>query len=202
MNYQKIYDQIIERAKTRKLEGYREKHHIIPRCIGGINEKSNIVELTAREHFLCHWLLYEIYPSNYKLAYAFNKMCHIKSSSARDYIPSSRIVEYSRIKMAELNTGNNNPFYDKKHSEKTKQKIREKVLGYVHTLEARSKMGRSRYGKDNPQFGKPSPIRRLVKDLDTDQIFDSVFDAAKYYGVTSASIIYRIRSKNYNLEYI
>ena len=47
MNYQKIYDSIIERSKSRQLDCYREKHHIIPRCIGGGSEKSNIVELSG-----------------------------------------------------------------------------------------------------------------------------------------------------------
>ena len=60
MNYQRIYNQIIERAKTRQLNCYKEKHHIIPRCIGG-KDINNIVELTAKEHFLCHRLLCEIY---------------------------------------------------------------------------------------------------------------------------------------------
>ena len=49
MNYQRIYDQIIERARTRQLEGYVEKHHIVPRCLGGTNNTENIVQLTARE---------------------------------------------------------------------------------------------------------------------------------------------------------
>ena len=44
MNYQRIYNQIIERAKTRQLEGYVEKHHIIPRCLGGLDDKENIVK--------------------------------------------------------------------------------------------------------------------------------------------------------------
>ena len=30
MNYERIYNAIIERAKTRQLEGYKERHHIIP----------------------------------------------------------------------------------------------------------------------------------------------------------------------------
>ena len=97
MNYQKIYDQIIERAKTRKLECYKEKHHIIPKCIGGRNEKSNIVELMAREHFLCHWLLHEIYQTNSKLAFAFWGMCNQKNANQKErYIPSSRTYEYAR----------------------------------------------------------------------------------------------------------
>ena len=70
MDYQKIYNQIVEKAKNRMLEGYKEKHHIIPKCLGGNNDKDNLVELTAREHFLCHMLLCEIYPKEYKLKHA------------------------------------------------------------------------------------------------------------------------------------
>lgn len=55
--YTKIYYQLINRARCRTVEGYREKHHIIPKCIGGTNDKSNLVSLTAREHFICHLLL-------------------------------------------------------------------------------------------------------------------------------------------------
>jgi len=40
VNYQNIHDAIIERAKTRTLEGYGEKHHIIPKSMGGSNAKS------------------------------------------------------------------------------------------------------------------------------------------------------------------
>ena len=67
MDYQKIYNQIIERAKNRILECYKEKHHIVPKCLGGDNNENNLVELTAREHFLCHMLLCEIYPNENKL---------------------------------------------------------------------------------------------------------------------------------------
>jgi len=70
MDYTKIYNQITERAQTQKIEGYVEKHHIIPRCMGGIDDKDNLVRLTSREHFLCHMLLVEIYPQEYKLKYA------------------------------------------------------------------------------------------------------------------------------------
>lgn len=91
MDYQKIYDQIIDRAKGRILEGYREKHHIIPKCMGGSNEKENLVELTAREHFICHWLLCRIYPENRKLGHAFWFMSKQNSpTQQRDYIVSSR----------------------------------------------------------------------------------------------------------------
>ena len=70
MNYEKIYNQIVNRAKNRILECYTEKHHIIPRCMGGSDDKENLVSLTAREHFLCHHLLVRIYPENIKLKFA------------------------------------------------------------------------------------------------------------------------------------
>ena len=91
MNYQRIYDQIVDRAKERKLEGYKEKHHIIPKCMGGSNEKQNLIELTAREHFICHWLLCRIYPENRKLGHAFWFMSKQNApTQKRDYIVSSR----------------------------------------------------------------------------------------------------------------
>jgi hypothetical protein len=70
MNYKLIYDNIITRAKTRNIEGYSEKHHIIPKCLGGIDDKSNIVKLTAKEHFVCHQLLVKIHPTIGSLVYA------------------------------------------------------------------------------------------------------------------------------------
>ena len=50
MNYQRIHDAIIESASNRTLLGYREKHHVIPRCMGGVDTANNLVELTAREN--------------------------------------------------------------------------------------------------------------------------------------------------------
>ena len=57
--YTKCYYSIVERAKSRVLstEIYTEKHHVVPSSLGGTNEKSNLVKLTAREHFICHLLL-------------------------------------------------------------------------------------------------------------------------------------------------
>lgn len=55
--YTSTYYRIIERSKNRNIFGYTEKHHIIPKSLGGTNSKTNIVVLTAREHYLCHLLL-------------------------------------------------------------------------------------------------------------------------------------------------
>ena len=68
MDYQKIYSQLILKAKERKtVEGYKELHHIIPKCVKGTDDVNNLVELTAKEHFIAHLLLTEIYPKSQKI---------------------------------------------------------------------------------------------------------------------------------------
>jgi hypothetical protein len=81
MQYQKIYDQIIQRAKTRNLMEYGEKHHILPRCLGGNNLPDNIVKLTFREHFICHWILCKLNPGNLKLHHAFSCMTMVSRTN-------------------------------------------------------------------------------------------------------------------------
>lgn len=85
MNYLKNYNDYAEYVKKemiagrrpknyadkKNFSGYFEMHHIIPRCMGGNDEEENIVALTAREHFLAHYLLMKIYPNEYKLGLAF-----------------------------------------------------------------------------------------------------------------------------------
>ena len=106
MNYQKIYNQLIERGKVRNFTNrkvqYFEKHHIIPHCLGGSDDDSNLVNLTAREHFLAHWLLHRIYPDNYKLACAFLK-CAFGHSKQRNFIPSSRSYEEAKLVLYQKN---------------------------------------------------------------------------------------------------
>lgn len=70
MNYKKHYDKLMERSKTRTLEGYVEKHHIVPRCLGGTDDIANIAILTPEEHFLAHQLLVKIYPKSSPLVKA------------------------------------------------------------------------------------------------------------------------------------
>ena len=75
MDYNKHYFLLIDRAKTRIIDGYTENHHIIPRCLGGDDNPENLVRLTPEEHYLSHQLLVKIYPNNSKLIYAALMMC-------------------------------------------------------------------------------------------------------------------------------
>ena len=74
--YTKWYQTIIENAKNRVSDGYTERHHIHPRSLGGTDDKDNLVDLTAREHFICHWLLTKMHTgeARAKMIYALNGM--------------------------------------------------------------------------------------------------------------------------------
>lgn len=61
MNYQAHYDRLIARARGRVLTGYRERHHVLPRYMGGGDEKANLVELTPEEHYVAHQLLVKMH---------------------------------------------------------------------------------------------------------------------------------------------
>ena len=98
MNYQRIHDAIIDRARNRKLQGYREQHHVIPRCLGGTDDKSNLVELTAREHFIVHKLLCELFPDNKKLVHAYWLMANKTQSGNQQRIYNVSSKEYQRLK--------------------------------------------------------------------------------------------------------
>ena len=106
MNYQKVYDRIIGRAKTRKLEGYKEKHHIVPKCLGGGNEKGNLVELLPEEHYICHLLLHRMYPTNKKLEWAFLMMVLCRSSNQQRKPVSNKTYSKAKERIANLNREN------------------------------------------------------------------------------------------------
>ena len=67
-------------------------HHIKPRSLDGTDDKENIVKLTAREHFVCHWLLVKMYDKGTeerkKMLYAFWSMKRQPTTSATRYINS------------------------------------------------------------------------------------------------------------------
>ncbi len=72
MNYQKHYDKLILRARIRNLDSrmYVEKHHVVPKCMDDSLSNTDVVKLTAEEHFVAHLFLTKIYPDNNKLIHA------------------------------------------------------------------------------------------------------------------------------------
>lgn len=158
MNYRRIYNNLVDRAVDRNIDGYTERHHIIPTCLGGADDKDNIVELTAREHFLAHWLLYRIYPNNSSIAYAFHIMCYDKHGNRfSNFTPSSRMVGEAREAQASARTGSY-------HSQETKEKISKGVQlaysegrinrDYTITQIQKQRMSEAKLGKDRPDKDK------------------------------------------------
>jgi hypothetical protein len=141
--YKSWHDSIIEKAKKKEITGYFERHHIIPKCLGGHNKKDNIVKLTAKEHFIIHMLLCKFTKGNayHKMLYAFQAMTKLKHSThKRLYKITSRISEKLRIEAEK-----NNPVY----KNYVKEKISKANKGFKHTKETKLKMSKSKIGNKN-----------------------------------------------------
>lgn len=115
MNYKSIYEKLIQRAKERNITTYTESHHIIPRCLGGADDASNLVDLTPEEHFLAHQLLVKIYKDNISLVYAAKMMTVSSPKADRS---KNKLFGWLRRKNAEVQKS-------KEFSEETRKKMSE-----------------------------------------------------------------------------
>ncbi len=126
MSYAEFIQTILDtRGRFACGDEYHERHHILPKCMGGTNDDDNLIDLFAREHFEAHRLLALENPDNNGLAYAWWMMCHVKDKTQDRYQVTAEEYEESRIKFSKFMSGENNPMYG------------------VH-----------RFGKDNPMYGK------------------------------------------------
>ncbi|EOK1777032.1 HNH endonuclease signature motif containing protein [Shigella sonnei] len=170
MNYQKIYNDLISRAQAREpLLGYKETHHIIPRCMGGSDDKENLVELTGREHFIAHWLLCKIYDTP-GLKKAFGLMC--LTGKNRSYKISSQLYELGRRRLSEAAIG-------REVSIETREKISRALKGRKFTKEhlarmrkpkteeAKKNIAAAKVGVLNPMYGTISPTRDVPHTKET-----------------------------------
>ena len=169
MDYQKIYNQLIQKRLTDSLskkDCYCERHHIIPRSEGGSDDDDNKVNLTAREHYIAHLLLAKIY-NDYKMWHAWNMMFCKNSSQKRNFKYNNRIYgklkEEFRKKNSEYNKLNpKKPMLGKHHSEESKQKIsmskRGKKINVSSDDRDRRKKQITAYNKERDISGKNNPM--------------------------------------------
>lgn len=182
MNYKQIHDNIINKAKSenriKSKEFYFECHHIVPRCLEGSNDKSNLALLTPKEHYIIHKLLVEIYPSNKSLWYAIHRMTFSKNfKNKRTYRISLREYERLRIESADLiskrckgkqlskehkekvsKAGKGRQAWNKGikncHSEETLEKIRKAHTGTHQSQQTKDKISKANSGENNGWYGR------------------------------------------------
>lgn len=132
--YSQWYSDITVNAKDRNITGYTERHHIIPRCMGGTDDESNLVSLTAREHFVCHLLLTKIVSDQYleKIVYAAWQQSRPTSprNPRRGQVKiGSRTYAMLREALAKAKTGTKRPPFSEewkanmKEGAKTRRKV-------------------------------------------------------------------------------
>jgi hypothetical protein len=140
MNYQKIYNNLIHREITRA--GYIEKHHILPRCLGGLDNKENLVNLYPEEHYLAHLLLCKIHPGNQKLLYAAMNMT--TGSMINKGKRNNKAYGWLRRQYAESMSGDRNPARQNPNLQKEAAKKR---IGQKRTEETKAKMSAAQKGR-------------------------------------------------------
>jgi hypothetical protein len=100
--YTKWYNTLISNAKTRKIDSTQtyEKHHIIPKCLGGDNTSENLVKLFPKEHYIAHLLLTRMIegPLQQKLYFAWWRMMHSNNRTTR-YKPGNRAYHAAKSAM-------------------------------------------------------------------------------------------------------
>ena len=158
MTYEKFINNILEtRGRFACGKEYHERHHIIPRCMGGTDDEDNLIDLFAKEHFEAHRLLALENPDDDKLVYAWSCMAFANNNYEDRYELSADEYEEIRkllsVTMKNKFVGENNPMYGKKHTEATKEKISAALKGkYVgennHFYDVHL------CGEDNPFYGK------------------------------------------------
>ena len=161
MNYQKIYNNLIHREITRA--GYIEKHHILPRCLGGLDNKENLVNLYPEEHYLAHLLLCKIHPGNQKLLYAAMNMT--TRSMINKGKRNNKAYGWLRRQYAESMSGDRNPARQNPNLQKEAAKKR---IGQKRTEETKAKMSVSQKAKaasfeTHPNAGKVASLETRAK---------------------------------------
>ena len=144
VTYEEFIQNILEtRGRFNCGDEYCERHHIIPKCMGGTDEQDNLVDLFAKEHFEVHRLLALENPENDKLTYAWWCMCHVISETTKErYIITAEEYEEAKITFSNarkelLKNPENHPMYGRRQSEESKKKNREAHKGKRHTEETK-----------------------------------------------------------------
>jgi len=192
-----------ERLLLKKNGEYFEGHHIIPKSKGGTGNSNrpknnqNIVLLTAREHFLAHWILWRIYRDR-STALAFHKMLSINNK--QDRIISSKGYEEAREAFRITNLGNQHgkgktKIISEEQKLKQSQIMKGRYVGdknpffnKTHTNESKEKISKSREGLNKDKIWNYNGKKIVLKDGVVVAEFDSSNEVAKFIGCSHSNV--------------
>jgi hypothetical protein len=211
MNHKQVYQNIINKSKSQcrsKKDFYYEKHHIIPKTLGGDNSKENTVLLTAREHFICHRLLCFIYPESKSLYFAFWAMCNqVNGDVKRDYKISARTYEDAKLKFKEVNSLLHK---GKKLSEEHLSKIKARMLSDNNPMKNKKGPNNPLYKKERPDDVKSKISKTKLLNPTKNYNFKGIYvtplgnfftstEASKLHNLDRSTIIERCKEKTNNV---
>lgn len=152
--YRRWYFQIIDAARLRAIAGH-EKHHTLPRSLGGTRFGGDIVSLTFREHFLAHWLLTKFTsgPAKKRMHFALWSMTRNRSVTSWQYAKA-------RVAHRLVILGNKSAL-GHKHSDGAKSAIRAAHTGRKFTEEHKRRIGDANRGKVRLSPQKKSEETRM-----------------------------------------
>jgi hypothetical protein len=187
--YFKWYHLIIDAARIRKsTNGYTELHHILPRCAGGNDDINNIIQLTAREHFICHLLLPkftsgEIQKKMHHAAF----MLTVTSKNQTRYKVNNRRYEVLRTAYAKSLTGRKLAPRSREWSNNISKAKKGVSLSELH----KNKLSEIKKGKPWSEARKKSgrPVTTPYG------IFNSISEAERQLNMGKNTISYRIKTK-------
>lgn len=193
MTYMEFIEDII---KTRGRHGcgdvYHEKHHIKPRCLGGLNKEDNYVDLYGREHFIAHKLLADENPKNKKLQYAWWCMSSMEHRFTKErYKCTPEEFEEARIAMSKCVKIDQSGKYV---SDETKKKLSKSRKGMRLSEETKQKIGAAASGEKNPFYGKTHSeetkrkMSRPVLCIETNVAYYGATEAHKLTGIDLSDI--------------
>lgn len=143
MDYKKIYYNIIEHRLANPVNSdvYSESHHIVPKSLGGSDEKSNLVKLTAREHYICHLLLSEMYEKYTNEWYKMNHALLMMNSQSNDQqryfnnrLYALKRADFSSV-MSFSQSGSKNSQFGRPRTDETKKKIQHSIRNRLGILD-------------------------------------------------------------------
>jgi hypothetical protein len=164
INWEKIYNKLIENNKNKLLveNQYYEKHHIVPKYLGGGNENLNLIYLTFDKHILAHYILYR-WKGNLedKIAYKMMSGQTEEGRILKQQLAIKKANESNKIEtLREL-------WKNEEFTKKTIEKRKKTMLmnnhdndGYYYNEEMRKKMSLKYKNKYEVYFNEKSNKKR------------------------------------------